>query len=72
MSENHLSAKQRKLSLEEYRQTFLQVPKIEDRKHRYSFSLNDAENAQFQATWELVGLNQKIIALTEKFSRKLF
>lgn len=32
------SSKQRKESLEEYRETFLQVPTLEDRKHVYSLA----------------------------------
>lgn len=33
--QRRISSRQRKLSLDEYRKTFLQVPRIEDRKGRY-------------------------------------
>ena len=66
----HISSKQRKLSLEEYRSTYLQVPKIADRKP--VFVSREVRDRLDEIVRHLGGRGMSVSGLVENIARQHF
>ena len=67
-SQRRISSKQRKLSLDEYRKTFLQVPRIEDRKP--VFVSGDVSDRLHAYVRRLGGRKMSVSGLLENIARQ--